>query len=62
MRSEKAARKKEMGVNHVGDTTRDNVSSTKLQGLVGYVEDVWIRAGDNSRYETGWLLSRYLGN
>jgi hypothetical protein len=39
MRSEKAARKKEMGVNHVGDTTRDNASSKKPQGLVGYIED-----------------------
>jgi hypothetical protein len=38
-RSEKAARKKEIGVNHVGDTSRDNGSSTKPQSLAGYVED-----------------------
>jgi hypothetical protein len=38
-RSEKAARKKEIGVTHVGDTTSDNASSMKPQGLVGYVED-----------------------
>jgi hypothetical protein len=37
--SERAARKKEIGVNHVGDTAGDNASTTKPQSLVGYVED-----------------------
>jgi hypothetical protein len=51
-RSENAARKKEMGVDHVGDTARDKASSTTPQGLVGYVEDTRIRAGDKCREVT----------
>jgi hypothetical protein len=42
-------------VNHVGDTTRDNASSTKPKTLVGYIEDARIRARDKCR--TGSPLS-----
>ena len=36
-------------MNDVGDTTRDNASSTKPKPLVTYVEDTPIRAGDKCR-------------
>lgn len=34
---------------HVGDTTRDNVSSTKTNSPVGYIDDAQIRTGDRRR-------------
>ena len=48
-RNEKAAKKKGIGADHVGDTTPDNASTTKLKPLVGHIEDTRIRTPDNRR-------------
>ena len=48
-------------MDHVGDTTRDNASSTKAQTLIGYIEDGLIRTEDkcrSGRTSDAWFLKQ----
>jgi hypothetical protein len=54
----KAAKRKEFGAGHVGDTAPDNASSTKAKRLVSYGKDSGIWTRDKCRSE---MVARVIG-